>query len=70
MVERLIYWTGAVVLLLGGWALAALLLWQAIELTLTLFRVKRLVLEFYWDRLKQRRARVTTTKRPSGDARA
>ena len=64
MIETLIYWTGAAVLLVGGWALIAFLFWQAIELTLTLFRVKKLVLEYYWDRLKKRQGRVLA-KKPS-----
>lgn len=62
LIERLIYWTGAAVLLVGGWALLALLLWQALEFSLTLFRVKRLVIEYYWDRLEKRRGRVLAKK--------
>ena len=62
LIESLIYWTGVGVLLVGGWALIALLLWQAIELTLTLLRVKRLVVEYYWDRLKRQQGRVLEKK--------
>jgi hypothetical protein len=54
--DTLALWTGRGILLAGGWFIMAWLTWQAIEVTLTLFRVKKLVLQYAWDRMIAKKA--------------
>lgn len=56
-------WTGRIILLAGGWLLIAFLFWQAIEMSLKVFRVNKLVLEYYWDKLKANQGTITSKKK-------
>ena len=59
--QQVIWWTGAIVLIVGGWALVAALGYFALEFTLKLFGVTKLVLQWKWDQMRGR-ARVTAKK--------
>lgn len=50
--ETLIYWTGAIVLLVGGWAVIAVLGYIALEYTLKTLGVTKLLLGWYGDKIR------------------
>lgn len=54
---HVIYWTGAAVLVIGGWAIVAAVSYVAIEFTIKALGVSRLVLGWYADKLRARGAR-------------
>ena len=63
--DILALWTGRAILLSGGWLITVWLTWQAIEVTLTLFRVKRLVLEFALSQIRAKQGRIIGLKKPN-----
>lgn len=60
--DQMLAWIGAAVVGSIG-VLAVLFIWYwIVEYALRLFKLKKLILQYYWDRMKRNQPRVTTRK--------
>ena len=69
LLDKAFLWLGVVVAGSGAAILLLFVWYWIVEYALRLFKLKKLMLEFYFDKLKRRRGRVITPKRSEPHAR-